>query len=121
MLDLILMFTVVISASLSVYYSFKTRSIRKEYLNVSMRGKTKKKPGKKEQQLYVSMRFYNAKTNTAMGIMLIAMAITQSLFPELTVWRLMVGAIFLALGIFNLVMGIRHYRTYAPQVSQDIL
>ncbi|WP_307336022.1 YtpI family protein [Caldalkalibacillus uzonensis] len=116
MIDMLLMFTVVIAASFSVYYSFKTRSFRKQYYEIAAFKKSKVKTKKKEQEAFNMMKYYNAKTNIAMGTLLTAMAVIQFMFPEPTGWRIGVGAAFLALGLFNLIMGIRHYRTYATKV-----
>jgi hypothetical protein len=98
-MDLILMLIVVFSASFSVFYSFKTRSYRKNG-NFDM------------------MKFYNAKANMSMGLMLVAMGSIQlfSFGADMTGWRMSIGIIFLALGLFNLYMGVRNYRTYLPKV-----
>jgi hypothetical protein len=98
-MDLILMLIVIFAASFSVFYSFKTRSYRKS--------------GKFE-----TMKFYNAKANMSMGIMLVAMGSIQlfSFGADMTGWRMSIGVIFLALGLFNLYMGVRNYRTYLPKV-----
>ncbi|EGL83080.1 hypothetical protein CathTA2_1420 [Caldalkalibacillus thermarum TA2.A1] len=119
MIHILLMFTVVIVASFSIYYSFKTRSYRKQYYEIAAFKKTKKKPKKKEQQAFHMMKYYNAKTNIAMGTMLTAMAMIQFMFSDLNGWVIGVAVAFLALGLFNLIMGIRHYRTYAPKVYAD--
>ncbi|GGK11315.1 hypothetical protein GCM10010965_00220 [Caldalkalibacillus thermarum] len=74
---------------------------------------------KKEEHVYHMMKYYNAKTNIAMGTMLSAMAMIQFMFSELTGWVIGVAIAFLALGLFNLIMGIRHYRMYAPKVYAD--
>lgn len=113
MLDLILIAFAVITASLSIYYSFKTRTYRKQYYQVATFD-PKKKPSPKEQEAYRWMRWYNAKTNIAMGILLIAMAVIQFTFPELSGVRIGVGLVFLALGLFNLIFGIKHYRQFFP-------
>lgn len=64
------------------------------------------------------MKFYNAKANISMGLMLVAMGIIQlfSFSADMTGWRVTIGAIFLALGLFNLYMGVRNYRIYLPKV-----
>jgi uncharacterized membrane protein len=99
-MSLVLMFIVVISASFSVFYSFKTRSYRKE-------------------GNFDVMKFYNSKANISMGLMLSSMGFIQ-LFTfggtDITAWRMFIGAVFLALGLFNLYMGIRNYRVFAPKV-----
>lgn len=113
MLGTLLMLTAVISASFSIYYSFKTRAYRKQYFEVA-RLNSKKKPRPKEQEAYQWMKFYNAKTNIAMGTLLIVMAIIQFTFPDLSGVRIGVGIAFLALGLFNFIMGLRNYRLYFP-------
>lgn len=99
-MDLILMLIVVFSASFSVFYSFKTRSYRKN-ANFEM------------------MKFYNAKANMSMGLMLVAMGSIQLFLfgADMTGWRMFIGIIFIALGLFNLYMGVRNYRTYLPKVA----
>lgn len=92
-MDLILSFIVMLAAGFTIYYSYKTRSYRK-------------------QGQFNWMKFYNAKTNIAMGTLLIALAIIQFSFDHLSGWRLTVGIAFLALGLVNLVVGIRHYQHY---------
>lgn len=93
-MDLILIFIVTFSAGFTIFYSFKTRTYRKQ------------------QELNL-MKFYNSKTNVAMGIMLIALAIIQFTFEELTGWRIGVGLTFLVLGLINFIVGIRHYQQYS--------
>jgi predicted membrane channel-forming protein YqfA (hemolysin III family) len=101
-MDLIFMLIVIFSASFSVFYSFKTRSFRKN--------------GKFEM-----MKFYNAKANISMGLMLVAMGSIQlfSFDVDMTGWRMSIGFIFLALGLFNLYMGVRNYRIYLPKVMNN--
>lgn len=97
-MDLLLMFIVVVSASFSVYYSFKSRAYRRE--------------GRFEMT-----KFYQAKTNIAMGMLLVGMGIIQTFtFPHPSLIRVTIGLIFLALGLFNFYMGTKHYRYYLPQV-----
>lgn len=99
-MSFVLMLIVVFSASFSVFYSFKTRSYRKE-------------------GNFDVMKYYNAKANISMGLMLTAMGFIQ-LFTfggtDITGWRIFIGVVFLALGLFNLYMGIRNYRVFAPKV-----
>jgi hypothetical protein len=118
MLDSLLMLIAVISASFSIYYSFKTRTFRKQYYEVASFD-PKKKPRPKEREAYQWMKFYNAKTNIAMGILLIAMAFVQFTFPELSGIRIGVGVAFLALGLFNFIMGLRNYRLFSPYQSSQ--
>lgn len=56
---------------------------------------------------------YNARMNISMGLMLILMAIIQMfLFSGSTV-RVIVGALFLLLGIFNLFAGLRNHAHFS--------
>ncbi|WP_202081316.1 YtpI family protein [Caldalkalibacillus salinus] len=97
----ILLLVVVFAASFAIFYSVRTRQYRnKENMDI--------------------MRFYNAKTNIAMGIMLVSMALIQLFtFPETTGWRIGVGIVFLLLGAFNFMMGLRNYNTFAPKVYKE--
>lgn len=99
-MSFVLMLIVVSSASFSVFYSFKTRSYRKE-------------------GNFDVMKFYNAKSNISMGLMLTAMGSIQ-LFTfsgtDITGWRMSIGVVFLALGLFNLYMGVRNYRVFSAKV-----
>lgn len=113
MFDLILITVAVLAASFSVFYSFKTRTLRKKYYQVATFD-PKKKPSLKEREAYQWMRWYNAKTNIAMGILLISMAVNQFTFPDLSGVRIGVGLVFLALGLFNFIAGLKHYRQFMP-------
>ncbi|WP_025027355.1 YtpI family protein [Caldalkalibacillus mannanilyticus] len=89
------------SAGLSIFYSAKTRQYRK-------------------QRNYNVMKFYSAKVNISMGTMLLALGSIQ-LFTfgiELSGWRIFVGLLFLGLGLFNLLMGIRNYKASLPHLSE---
>lgn len=97
---LLLAFVVVIAASFSLYYSFKSRSYKK-------------------QGQGPEMRFYQAKVNVALGTMLISMAVIQLFtFPETTGWRIGVGIAFLLLGGINFIAGIRNYRLSSNQLNE---
>jgi formate hydrogenlyase subunit 3/multisubunit Na+/H+ antiporter MnhD subunit len=98
-MDVFFLFVVVIFAAFAVFNTFKTRTYR-------------------AQGKFNEMKFYNAKTNISMGIMLIAMAVIQLfLHAETTVWRIGVGVVFMGLGLFNLVIGIRNYNTYLNKLE----
>lgn len=101
-MDFVLFFLVIFSAGFSIFYSFRSRSFKKQ--------------GK-----YDFMRYYTAKTNIAMGAMLISMGLIQliSFYPEITGWRIGVGIVFLALGLFNFIMGLRYQRIFASKVSNS--
>jgi hypothetical protein len=101
-MDLILMLIVIFAASFSVFYSFKTRSYRKN--------------GKFEM-----MKFYNAKANISMGTLLVAMGLIQlfSFGKDLTGWRIFIGLLFLSIGLFNFYMGVRNFRTYLPKIDKS--
>lgn len=95
-MSFILSIVVILAAGFSIFYSMKTRTYRK-------------------QQNYSWMRLYNAKTNVAMGVMLIGLAIIQFTFQHLDGWRMGVGTIFLIVGLINFFFGVKHYREYRPQ------
>lgn len=99
-MDFLLFFVVIFAAGFSVFYSFKARSFRK-----------------KGSHDY--MRYYTAKTNISMGTMLIAMGLIQliSFYPDITGWRIGVGLVFLALGLFNFIMGVKYQRIFASKTS----
>ncbi|GAA0363603.1 YtpI family protein [Bacillus horti] len=101
-MDIVLFFVVILAAGFSIFYSF--------------RGRSYKKKGE-----FDMMRFYTAKTNIAMGTMLIAMALVQlvGFYPEITGWRIGVGVVFLALGLFNFIMGIKYHRIFAAKVTNS--
>lgn len=96
-MNFILIIIVMLAAGFSIFYSMKTRTYRK-------------------QQNYPWMKLYNAKTNIAMGVMLIALAIIQFTFQQLDGWRIGVGSVFLFLGLINFFVGLKHYREYRPEV-----
>jgi|GEM_PF-4518355 len=100
LMSIFLSFTAAIMAGLSIFYSAKTRQYRR-------------------QGNYNVMRFYNAKVNISMGVLLLALGSIQlfTFGSELTGWRIFVGILFLALGLFNLVMGIKNYKTFLPLPS----
>lgn len=99
-MDFLFILIVLFSASFSVFYAFRTRAYKKQ--------------GKLE-----IMFFYNAKSNISMGIMLISMALIQLVFFETpTGWRIGVGVIFLALGAFNLFIGVKNYKILLPQIKK---
>lgn len=101
LLNIFLIFIIVVAGSFTIYYSFKVRTLRKD-------------------QKVNEMKFYNAKSNLNMGIMLISMAIIQLfIHPDSTTWRITVGLAFLALGGFNVYAGARNYRFYADELNKE--
>lgn len=54
---------------------------------------------------------YNARMNIVMGVMLILIAAMQALLPGSTI-RVVIGALFLVLGLFNLFAGLRNHSIY---------
>ncbi len=55
---------------------------------------------------------YAARMNISMGVMLIAIAITQLFFFSDSVFRRIFGTVCLLLGLFNLFAGIRNHGFY---------
>lgn len=85
---------VAILLAFSFYYSFKTR----RQTDPAKRG------------------LLQAKQNVAMGLMLTVLSVYPLyLVPGSTV-RLLVGALFLLVGLFNLFAGIRNYAVYKSRV-----
>jgi len=56
---------------------------------------------------------YAAKMNVSMGLMLIFIALVQMLLFSGSTLRVIVGAAFMLLGIFNLFAGIRNHSHYS--------
>lgn len=54
---------------------------------------------------------YNARMNIVMGVMLVLIAAMQALLPGSTI-RVIVGAVFFVLGLFNLFAGLRNHSIY---------
>jgi hypothetical protein len=92
-----------LSAGLSVFYSAKTRTYRK-------------------QGNYNVMKYYNAKGNISMGSMLISLGCIQmfTFGEDASGTRIIVGVLFLLLGVFNFFMGLRNYRVALPLVKKNI-
>lgn len=81
---------VVLSAAMSVGYSIRYRRA----LTQRMRG------------------VYNARMNICMGVMLISIAGVQIILFEPSTVRIIVGTLFLLLGLFNLFAGLRNHAVY---------
>ncbi|MBD2848268.1 YtpI family protein [Paenibacillus sp. IB182496] len=54
----------------------------------------------------------NARMNISMGTMLVLMALVQMLVFSGSTVRLIIGAVFLVLGLFNLFAGLRNHSFY---------
>lgn len=65
------------------------------------------------------MRLYKSKGNITIGITLICLGFIQlfTFGPETTGWRIAVGLVFSALGLVNLIYGIKFYRLAAANVD----
>jgi uncharacterized membrane protein len=92
----VLLGVIVLFAILSVFFSFRYRRSQDH----SVRG------------------FHQAHMNICMGIMLVAIALTQIIMFKSDWLRSIIGAIFLLIGLFNLFAGIRNRRIYAQQVTK---
>jgi len=55
--------------------------------------------------------------NISMGLMLIFMAMVQMLLFTGSTIRVIVGAVFIVVGLFNLFAGIRNHNSYAKMPS----
>lgn len=85
-----LIVTIAASSVMSVVFSFKSR----RSADLKSRG------------------VYAARTNICMGITLILLAFVQMLMFSGSTLRLIVGAVFLLLGLFNLFAGMRNHSIY---------
>jgi accessory gene regulator protein AgrB len=56
--------------------------------------------------------------NVAMGSTLLLLSIGQLLAVELTTARLVVGILFLLLGLINIGFGVKNYRFYKSKLQQ---
>ncbi|MBA9087421.1 hypothetical protein FHR92_003906 [Fontibacillus solani] len=83
----------IISSIGSIFYSFKSRRA----LDPIVRGKS------------------SAKMNIFMGFMLIILALIQMFMYSGSTVRVVVGALFMVLGAFNIFAGIRNLGLYARQ------
>ncbi|GIQ69865.1 hypothetical protein DUZ99_07215 [Xylanibacillus composti] len=91
-----LSFSAIIAAGASFYFSTKSRRAD----TVKLRG------------------IYGARTNICMGLMLIIIALIQLMLFEGSTIRLIVGTIFLLLGLFNLFAGIRNHSAFNRMKEQ---
>jgi hypothetical protein len=60
-----------------------------------------------------------AKMNISMGIMLVSIAMIQLLLFSGSTTRVVIGAVFLLLGLFNFFAGMRNHTFYKHRVSPD--
>lgn len=60
-----------------------------------------------------SSGLYSARMNICMGSMLVFIALIQILLFEETTVRIIVGSVFLLLGLFNVFAGIRNHTIYS--------
>lgn len=82
----ILYIVIIATAILSVYYSYKSRRTTEN----------------------IQRGLYAANMNLNMGILLIALALTQILLADADWVHATVGTVFLLIGLFNLFAGIRN-------------
>ncbi|MGI2295452.1 YtpI family protein [Paenibacillus sp. GXUN7292] len=88
---------IMITLVLSVVFSFKGR--REQAQNI--RG------------------LHTARMNISMGIMLIFIAGVQLLLSAESTMRIVIGALFLVLGIFNLFAGLRNHSIFRKRIEQE--
>ncbi|WP_127571667.1 YtpI family protein [Paenibacillus xylaniclasticus] len=92
----ILFIGIVVTSGLSVIYSFKARRAT----DMDDRG------------------LYTAHMNIYMGIMLLLIALIQMLMYNGSTLLVIVGAVFMVLGLFNLFAGIRNRSFYSARKQQ---
>jgi heme/copper-type cytochrome/quinol oxidase subunit 2 len=93
----ILMAIIVLTLFGSVYFSFKYRS----QTDHKLRG------------------LFAAKMNMSMGIMMIAISFIQMLLFSGSTVRVVIGAVFLLIGLFNLFAGIRNHGFFSRMKSNS--
>lgn len=81
---------IVITLALSVIFSFKAR----------------RASGQRSRGLHAS------RMNMSMGIMLVFIAGVQLLLSAQSTLRIIIGALFLVIGLFNLFAGLRNHSVY---------
>lgn len=96
-LQLILFILIALTVAVSIAYSIRFRR--------------EKEPIKKGM--------YNARLNISMGIMLIAIAISQLFFFNDSNIRRVFGTVCLLLGLFNLFAGIRNHGAYQRYLDKS--
>ncbi|MEX2416464.1 MAG: YtpI family protein [Paenibacillaceae bacterium] len=95
-LQYILYVSFIIAIGFSIYYSVKFRRERR----LDHRG------------------LLQAKQNISMGIMLILLALYPLLIISGSSIGIVIGAMFLLMGLFNLFAGIRNHTTYRARLSK---
>lgn len=93
----VLSFSAIIAAAASFFFSTKSR-----------RATTIKSRG-----------IYGARTNICMGLMLVIIALIQLMLFEGSTVRMIVGTVFLLLGLFNLFAGIRNHAAFSRMKEQQ--
>lgn len=96
MIQYILYFLLIIACVSSLFFSFKSRRSQ-EPLTRAMTG---------------------AKMNISMGLMLIILALIQMFLFSGSTLRVIIGAVFLVLGAFNIFAGIRNHGIYSRQKQE---
>ncbi|RCW42682.1 YtpI family protein [Paenibacillus prosopidis] len=86
---------ILISLVFSVIFSFKSR----RSADARMRG------------------IYAARMNICMGIMLLIIALVQLFLSAESTLRIVIGALFMVLGVFNLFAGLRNLSLYRTMKS----
>jgi uncharacterized membrane protein HdeD (DUF308 family) len=86
---------ILISLVFSVIFSFKSR----RSADARMRG------------------IYAARMNISMGVMLLIIALVQLFLSAESTLRIVIGAFFLVLGVFNLFAGLRNLSLYRAMKS----
>ncbi|WP_370639113.1 YtpI family protein [Cohnella sp. REN36] len=94
-LEWVLFLAILVSLSLSVLFSYRSR----RHADQTMRG------------------LYGARMNICIGLMLVLLAILQMFLYSGSTLRVIVGAMFLVLGIFNLFAGIRNHAYFKRRRS----
>lgn len=84
---------IIITLGLSIYYSYASRK--------------EKEPAAKGVK--------TARMNICMGLMLAGIALNQWLGYDYSTSRLIVGVVFLLLGLFNLFAGLRNHKFYSSR------
>lgn len=95
-LQYVLYFLIILTSGSSVYFSVKYR----RQTNAVLRG------------------LYAARMNICMGLMLIVLAVIQLFFFPGSNTRIILGTLFLLLGLFNLFAGIRNHSFFSAKADQ---
>ncbi|MFK7697774.1 YtpI family protein [Paenibacillus sp. HJGM_3] len=93
----VLLAVIVLTLLGAVYYSYKYRS----QTSPKLRG------------------LFAAKMNISMGVMLLAIALVQMLLFSGSTLRVVIGAVIMLIGLFNLFAGIRNHGFYDRMTEPD--